>query len=753
MNTQDFKRKLTAVFSADVAGYSRLMGEDEAATVKTLEAYKQVMFSLIRQHRGRVVDSPGDNLLAEFASVVDAVQCGVAVQHELKARNADLPENRKMQFRIGINLGDVIEEGERIYGDGVNIAARLESCSDPGGICVSKTAFDHIETKLPLGYEYLGEKEVKNIAKPVGAYRVLMEPRVTVAGTKGKDSSVPLWRRKGVLAGEVAVLVLIVGLVIWNFYWRAPKTEPVSKEKMAFPLPDKPSIAVLPFTNMSGSPEQEYFSDGMTEDLITDLSKISGIFVIARNSTFNYKGKPVKIRQVAEELGVRYVLEGSVRRVGDQMRINAQLIDAATGQHLWAERYDGSMRDVFSLQDRINQKIVAALAVKLTPLEKMLVTEKGTSDPAAYEEFLKGREYYFKFTKEDFVKAEACFKRAIELDPNFSRATASLASLYYYASSVGMQAAFKISYEAARMRARLYLMEAMKKPTSIAYMVAGSMDLTLRQYDEALSLVEKALALDPSDPACNTVLGWTLFMYGRPKDGMEYVKIGMRLDPLNPARYLAWIGYGLFCLNEWQGAAAAIEKALKLNPDLAIPAAAFLAASYAHLGRDKEAKAAAQTFRRGSPAPRFFPAGVMYFFPFKDRALAESFEEDLKRVGLLDPGPEYIHVSKEDQISGEDLRTFLYPSKISGVVADGSLFSQEFAKDGTVTMRGSYLPGGVETGKSWLEGDKIWMQFQKFAGGLPFCVTTFRNPRGTPRGNDEYVGFSDLTQTTYSRVQ
>jgi adenylate cyclase len=755
MSTQDFKRKLTAVFSADVAGYSKLMGEDEAATVKTLESYKQIMFSLIKQHRGRVVDSPGDNLLAEFASVVDAVQCGVAVQNELKAKNADLPENRKMQFRIGINLGDVIEEQDRIYGDGVNIAARLESCADPGGICVSKTAFDQIETKLPLGYEYLGEKEVKNIAKPVGAYRVLMEPRVTVAGAKDKKPPTPVWRRKGVLAGALAILILIIGAAVWNFYFRPPPIEPASLDKMAYPLPDKPSIAVLPFVNMSDDQQQEYFSDGMTEDLITDLSKISGLFVIARNSTFTYKGKPVKIRQVAEELGVRYVLEGSVRRVGDQVRINAQLIDATNGQHLWAERYDGSIRDVFSLQDKINQKIVAALAVKLTAGEKTLLSEKGTNDPAAYEEFLKGREHYLKFTKEDFAKAEACFKRAIGLDPNFSRAKASLAYLYYYAASVRMEAAFKISYEAARLRARLYLMEAMKKPTSIAYMVAGAMDLTLRQYDEALSLVEKALALDPSDPACNSVLGWTLVAYGRPKEGMDYAKTGMRLDPLNPARYLALIGYGLFCLNEWQEAAEAIEKALKLNPDLTIPAAAFLAASYAHLGRDKEAKAAAQIFRRGStsPTPRFPPAAIMYFFPFKDRGLADTFVQGLETAGLFDPGPEYIHVSKEDQITGEDLRTFYYPSKISGIGPDGSQWSQQFAKDGTVTWRGNYLPGGVETGKSWLEGDKIWIQFQKFAGGLAFCRTTFRNPRATPRGNDEYVGFSDIFPTAFSRVQ
>ena len=358
MAQDKFKRKLTTIFSADVAGYSRLMGEDEAATVKTLEQYKGIMSELIHQHRGRVVDSPGDNLLAEFTSVVDAVQCAVATQKELQARNAELPENRRMQFRIGVNLGDVIEEESRIYGDGVNIAARLESLADPGGICVSKTAFDQIETKLPFGYEYLGEQSVKNIAKAVGAYRVLMEPRVTVSGARAPK--VPFWRHKTVLPSAMVALVAIIGVGVWNFYWRAPKIEPASKEKMAFPLPDVPSIAVLPFVNRSEDPKQEFLCDGMTEDIITALSKVPNMFVIARNSTFTYKGKPVKVKQVSEELGVRYVLEGSLQRSGDRLRIIVQLIDALTGNHLWADKFDGALEQVFDLQDQITASVIGA---------------------------------------------------------------------------------------------------------------------------------------------------------------------------------------------------------------------------------------------------------------------------------------------------------------------------------------------------------------------------------------------------------
>jgi adenylate cyclase len=315
MTPDKFKRKLTTILSADVAGYSRLMQDDEAATVKTLEAYKTAISDLVKQHRGRVVDSPGDNLLADFASVVDAVQYAVATQKELQARNTELPENRKMQFRIGVNLGDVIEEESRIYGDGVNIAARLESLADPGGICISKTAFDQIETKLPFGYAYLGEQTVKNITKPVGAYRVLMEPRVTKesgAGSKAQGT-----RRRMAVIGLAAVLAIISGAALWQFFIRptAPTVEKADPKQMALPLPELPSIAVLPFTNLSEDPKQQLLCDGITDNIINAFSKAPQLFVIARNSTFTYKGKAVKAKQVSEELGVRYVLEGSLQRL------------------------------------------------------------------------------------------------------------------------------------------------------------------------------------------------------------------------------------------------------------------------------------------------------------------------------------------------------------------------------------------------------------------------------------------------------
>lgn len=356
MNSERYKRKLSAIFSADVAGYSRLMGDNEAATVETITAYRKIISELIKQHNGRLIDSPGDNVLAEFASVVDAAQCAVAIQKELKARNDELPENRKMQFRIGINLGDVIEEDGRIYGDGVNIAARLESLADPGGICISKTSFDHIESKLPLGYEYIGEQSVKNISKPVSAYKVMMEPRITsFDGGRKKKEGLSSWKKLSGLAAGIALIIII--LVLLNLNIGKVQKEPQSEGKT--------SIVVLPFTNLSNDPEQESFTDGITEELINALAKVEGLKVISSTSAFSFKNKDVDIRTVGEKLKVDNVLEGSVRTSGKKIRISAQLINVKDDTHLWSETYDKEMKDVFVIQDEISRAVVEILEKKL----------------------------------------------------------------------------------------------------------------------------------------------------------------------------------------------------------------------------------------------------------------------------------------------------------------------------------------------------------------------------------------------------
>jgi TolB-like protein/class 3 adenylate cyclase len=416
MTNQEVKRKLSVILNADVKGYSRLMGEDEVGTIRTLNIYKEVMTNLIQQHHGRVVDAPGDNLLGEFASVVDAVQCAAEIQKELKVRNDELPENRRMEFRIGINLGDVVEEGDKIFGGGVNIAARMESLAEGGGICISGTAYDQVKNKLAIGYEYLGEQTVKNIAEPVRVYRVLIEPEAAgkVIGEKrGKSRK---WQRTALMV--IAILIVIAAaFAIWRLYFR-PTTAPLevaSKEKMAFPLPDKPSIAVLPFVNMSEDPKQEYFSDGITEEIITALSKTPRIFVIARNSTFTYKGKAVKVKQVAEELGVRYVLEGSVRKSENRLRVTAQLIDALTGKHLWAERYDRDLKELFAIQDEITLEIIRALQVNLTEGEQARVIGRSTKNLQAYLKALEASVQFGRMDKQGSMKAKELARESITL--------------------------------------------------------------------------------------------------------------------------------------------------------------------------------------------------------------------------------------------------------------------------------------------------------------------------------------------------
>ena len=367
MSAEKYRRRLTAIFSADVAGYSRLMGQDEAATVNTITHYREIMADLIEQNRGRIVDSPGDNVLAEFASVVDASQCAVAFQKEIQSRNTELPEDRKMLFRIGINLGDIIEEGGRIYGDGVNIAARLESLADPGGICISKTAFDHIETKLPLGYEYIGEQSVKNISKPVSAYKVIMDPRVTRSGDLSRKVVLPPWAgRAAVIAGFV-IVTIAAALGIWAHYLTGRLTDPATSGKA--------SIVVLPFTNMSGDAELEHFSDGITEELIGRLAQVSGLKVISKTSAFFYKEKDVNLQTIGKELKVGNVLEGSVRKSGNKIRISAQLINVVDDTHIWSETYERGMKDAFAIQDEISKAVAQSLKMELLGVQDEPLSE------------------------------------------------------------------------------------------------------------------------------------------------------------------------------------------------------------------------------------------------------------------------------------------------------------------------------------------------------------------------------------------
>jgi len=737
MVEEGFKRKLAAILSADVEGYSRLMDDDEEATVRTLTSYRTAITDLVQQFRGRVVDTPGDNILAEFTSVVDAVNCAVEIQRDLAERNAELPYNRKMEFRIGVNLGDVIEEEGRIYGDGVNIAARVEAMGEARGICISGRVYDQVANKLGLEYENLGEHQVKNISTPIRIYRVLSFPGAAAHRVvQAKKAVSKKWRNLSIASGAVVVVVAVV-VGIWQFYIRRPPVEVASVDKMAYPLPDKPSIAVLPFNNLSDDPKQEYFCDGMAEDLITDLSAISGLFVIARNSTFAYKGKPIKIRQVAEELGVRYVLEGSVRKADKQIRINAQLIDATTGGHLWAKRYDGHLDDVFVLQDKVTQKIVAALAVKLTKDEQERITSKESDNIAAYEAFLKDWEYYRRVTSEDFAIAISYFKKAIELDPDYGRAYAALALTYWKASEMEWHWSLKVGWPDARLWALQYMQMALKNPTCISHRVASSMNLYRREYGKALAEAERAIGLEPNNPSANLAMTEALIFGGRPEKASDFLKRAMRLDPHNPARHLYLLGLIRFCMGQLEEAAALSERALTLNPEAA-RWASLLAASYGHLGHEQEAQAAYQKSRSQHGGHPIGLQREMYFWPFKNPEVVERFADGLLKAGISGRLSEYYKISEKNKLTGEEIKTLILGQRVAGSALIGGLHSQTGFPFEVIS----------EIGKSWSKADMICTQWH----GLKYCAPVFRNPEARPEMLNEFLIITDYGFVTISPV-
>jgi adenylate cyclase len=582
MNSQDFKRKLTAVFSADVAGYSRLMGEDEAATVKTLEDYKQVMFSLVEQHRGRVVDSPGDNVLAEFPSVVDAVECAVKTQKELKSRNDVLPENRRMEFRIGINLGDVIEKGERIYGDGVNIAARIESLADGGGICISRSTHEQVVHKLPLNYEDMGNHKVKNVVTPIHVYKVLMELPSAVSQLSREPESVAM-----------------------------------------------PSIAIMPFVNLSGDPEQEYFSNGITEEIITSLSKTPKMLVIDRGSTFTYKGKAMDLSQIGRELGVQYILTGSVRKAGDRVRVNAQLIHAGRGEHLWAERYDRELKDIFALQDEITLRITQALQVKITEGEQARIYGKGTDNLDAYLKWLQGQDLLIRGGKEGNALARRMFEDAIRSDPNWAQPYVLLGWTYLMESLSGWSSSPESAFDEAINLGRksLALDDSLPGPHGLMSQVY----LYQRQHDKAIAEAQKAVALGPSLAFAFIWLGSALMYAGRSYEAINFLQKAIHLNPFPPAYWLRELGEAYRMTNRYEEAIAEFKRAVQADAHY-LNSLVSLACTYSLMGRAKDAKAAAAEVL--GKDPHFSTQDYAKTLPYKEQIDLNCVIGALHNAGL-----------------------------------------------------------------------------------------------------------------------
>ena len=588
------ERKLTAIICADVYGYSRLMGGDEEATLATLTAHRKIIDSLIEQHHGRFVNSAGDSVLAEFASVVEAVNCAVDIQTALKAENAKLPPERRMEFRIGVNLGDVMVEGDQIYGDGINVAARLESLADPGGICISGTVHEQVRDKLALGYQDNGEQTVKNIARPVHVWRVRLN------GTRPHRETRRIPRRywrAGVLS--LTGLANIVGttMLVQHVSLKPPRTSASipPPQNPALPLPDKPSIAVLPFANLSGDPQQEYFSDGITDDIVTDLSRVPGLFVIDRGSSFAYKGKPAKVQQVGRELGGKYVLEGSARKTTDRVRINVQLVDASTGDQLWTQRYDRQLHDIFALQDEIVQSLVATLNLQLTILQRAWFLPQRTKNLEAYDYFLRGFEYFLSPTPKGLAKGRKMFEKAVELDPGYANAYGAMALSYL----VGY--IWQFDRDPGELDRAAELVDkaiALDDSSSDAYAVRGWIEAVRDQHDRAIADGKRAVSLDP-----NSAFAWLALadinnlLWTKPEEVLACAQKAIRLDPRHPENYSMQEGIAYNGMGRYAEAVEALKRSDQNNPWVHV----HLILSYSELGREQDAQAEAAEVLRISP--------------------------------------------------------------------------------------------------------------------------------------------------------
>jgi adenylate cyclase len=628
------ERRLVAILAVDIVGYSRLIEADEAGTLAAIKALRAEVFEpLLAEYHGRIVKLMGDGAIVEFGSVVDAVLSAVASQKAVAARQADVPPEHRLLFRMGINLGDVVVDGDDLLGDGVNVAARLEQIGEPGGLFVSGTAFDHLQGKLALPLEFIGEQHVKNIARPVRVYRVRFD------GTRRHwRFDTPPLRRWGA-AAAVALLLVAGATAMWLSPWKTTSAETASIARMAHPLPEKPSIAVLPFDNLSSDPEQVYFADGMTEDLITDLSKLSGVFVIARNSTFAYKGKPIKVQQVAEDLGVRYVLEGSVRRQGDQVRINAQLIDALEGHHLWADRYDGTMSDIFSLQDKVIGQIVSALTVEFTAAETARSEQLETSSPQAYDALLQGWDHLRRDSEEETLKAIPLFEKAVEFDPDYSRAHAALASANWRIAVSNWESA-NLGFQRAMERVDQHLALAMRKPNPLAYAISAEVLARQGHYPEAFAKISSAMELDPNDPENHISKARILNATGRAPEAEREVQQAMRVDPQYPPSYLRVLAISQFHQEKYQEGVKSLELLVTRQSDVAEDYAT-LVASFGHLGRTDGVQENIEKYNALAVPAGFSPLTVQemgwYWYGdiFNyDRTYRERLKDGLRKAGV-----------------------------------------------------------------------------------------------------------------------
>ena len=580
-------RKLAAIMAVDVVGYSRLMGEDEAGTARAVREHRDAARPLVTTRGGRIVKTMGDGLLLEFPSVVDAVQCAVAIQQLMVERNAETADGRKIVYRVGVHLGDVLIEGDDILGEGVNIAARLEAICEPGGVLVSGSVYEHVRGRLEIRFVDLGERDLKNIARPVRAYRVALDGAATA------DSIAP------------------------------------TRSEVATAIRDKPSIAVLPFQNMSGDPEQDYFADGISEDIITALSKLSQLFVIARNSSFTFKGKNVHIREIGKTLGVHYVLEGSVRKVGERVRITAQLIDATNDGHLWAERFDRDLTDIFAVQDDVTGQIVGALSLNLTQGDRRRLMAEQTDNMEAFDCFLRGRELWWRHAKEPNAQARELLLRTTELDSQFAPGFAWLGAAHindYVSQWTGSPSrSLDLAYEAATRSA------ALDPQLPAAYWALIFINLWMRRYDDAIRAGESAIANNPNDAEASNGLGVVLHYVGRSEEALRYFERAMALNPLCPGMWLHFQGQVYYQLRRYEEAENVLKRRIFRTPETDA-SRVLLAATYGQTGRLDEAREQWREALRVNPD--YSLEHRRKVLPYKNPEDFEHVVEGLRKAGL-----------------------------------------------------------------------------------------------------------------------
>jgi adenylate cyclase len=623
LTAEHIERRLAAILSADAVGYSRLMAQDETGTIRSLDDHRGRIAGHVRQYRGRVVDAPGDNLLAEFPTALDATLAAIDIQRDIRAANAAVAPERRMEFRIGIHMGDVAAEGNRLFGDGVNIAARLERLAEPGGICISDLVHSQVRRKIRAGYEDLGAQIVKNVPDAVRVFRVRAEEAGEAATPAA--AAAPTHRRSPALAAAVVLLLAVGALVLWR---GAAPPRPHPGEAATFA--DRPAIAVLPFDNLSDDSEQEFFADGISEDLTTRLATARSFPVIARNSTFTYKGRAVDVMQVSRELGARYVVEGSVRKAGDRVRINAQLIDAATGHHVWAETYDRELRDVFAVQDEITQAIAGATQEGVLASETERAVHREPSDLSAWQTMLRGMWHFEQQTPEANREAQQLFESALAQDPEFSAAAAGLALTHYsdavYHWSEDPERSAELALETARHAARLDPAESRSQGAlAVAYSLTGD-------GDAMIAAAERALALNPSSPRAHFIRGWAMGLRGRPDEGNAELALAMRLSPHDPNlwAYLDATAYNHFAAGRYADAIEWERRALDRHPDYSF-GELLLAASHGQRGETDAGRAALDAAL--ALQPQLGEADVRRAISVADVDVIERFLAGLRAAG------------------------------------------------------------------------------------------------------------------------